>query len=117
MFKFKVRSDDGETLEFPAGTRDIAMWEKTTPGASMAKLLSDLKVTDMYKIAHLAARRQQLYTGSLAEFENTFDIVSELMTIEEQPDPTQPEASNGLSSLSPSEQASPQTSGSSTTSG
>jgi hypothetical protein len=111
MFKFKVVSDDGEALEFKAGTRDIAMWEKTNSGKSMAGLLRDLHVSDMYKIAHLAARRQQLYNGTLAEFEANFDIVSELMTVEEEPDPTQSAPSTEPSSPSPSIPAFPPMSG------
>ena len=111
MFKFKLQADDGEQLEFPAGTRDVVVWEKASKDRSMAKLLADLKLADMYAIANIAARRQQLHNGTLAEFEAKFDIVSDLFSIEEEPDPTRQGPSTGPSSPSPSTPESPRKSG------
>jgi hypothetical protein len=46
-------------------------------------------MADMYKLAHLASKRQQLFNGTLDEFASSCDIDFEE---EEEPDPTQPEA-------------------------
>lgn len=74
MFTFKVTPDGGEEFEVTAHSRDIRMWEKTGPNRSFAKLTSDLKMTSLYEVAHIAARRQQLYTGTLDDFGATCDL-------------------------------------------
>jgi hypothetical protein len=113
MFKFTIQPDDGDEFEVAVGSRDIVVWEKTGPGRSITAVLNNLKATDMYAIAHIAARRQQLFTGSLDEFEKTCDIATESMfaVVEEEPDPTQPGPSVGPSSLSPSTPESPRSGG------
>jgi hypothetical protein len=68
MIDFKVQPEHGEAFEVKADSRDIYVWEKAGRGRSMAKLLSDLHMTELYQVAHIAARRQQLFMGSLDEF-------------------------------------------------
>lgn len=87
MFDFKVTPDGGEPFEVHAGSRDVLQWEKTTKGASFGNLADGLKLTDMYKIAHIAAKRQGLYTGSLADFETSVELDFDET---EEPDPTRP---------------------------
>lgn len=93
MFTFKVQPDDGEAFEVTAGSRDLRVWEKTGPNRSIGKLMAELKMTSLYEVAHIAARRQQLFTGSLQEFGETCElVVSGGMEFEEyvdrEPDPT-----------------------------
>lgn len=74
MFTFKVVPDSGEPFELKAGTRDVLTWEKTTKGKSYGQLVSEPNLVDYYKLAHIAAWRQQLFTGTLKEFEESHDI-------------------------------------------
>lgn len=87
MISFKVVPDDAEPYEVTAGSRDIAHWEKTTKGAALIQLKEGLRITDLYKIAWIAARRKSLFAGELAEFEKTCEIEYEE---EPEPDPTPP---------------------------
>lgn len=87
MFTFTVRPDGRDEFEVKAGTRDVVFWEKTTKGASLSTLQEGLRLTDLYKIAWIAAKRQSLFAGSLDEFETTCELEFEE---EEQPDPTRP---------------------------
>lgn len=92
MFTFKVTPDTGEPFTVEAGTRDVLMWEKVAKGKTINQLMADLAMADLYKIAHLAAIRQQLFTGPLAEFEQTCDIeLDEGKTV----DPTRSDHSTG----------------------
>lgn len=68
MIDFKIEPPAGEEFEVKADSRDIYVWEKAGRNRSMAKLLSDLHMTSLYEVAHIAARRAQLFTGSLDEF-------------------------------------------------
>lgn len=87
MWKFVVRPDDGEKFEVVATSRDVKKWEQTNRGSSYAGLMRDLRLTELYKIAHLASHRQGLFTGTLKDFEDNCDLsVQE----EDEPDPTQP---------------------------
>lgn len=87
MFTFTVKPDGGKPFEVTAGTRDVLRWEKTTRGASLAQLKEGVTVGALYRIAHIAAVRQQLFTGTLAEFEDNCELEFEE---EEEPDPTRP---------------------------
>lgn len=73
-FTFTVRPDGAEPFEIEGTTRDILAWERTTKGASIGQLENNPRVTDLYKIAHLAAKRRQMFTGDLAEFMETCDL-------------------------------------------
>lgn len=114
MFTFKVVPEDGDPFIVKAGTRDVLSWEKTTKGnKSYAQLMAEPNLVDYYKICHIAAWRQQLFTGTLQEFEKTHEIDLAIGEDEieepadEEPDPTPPGHSTGDSSNSPSSQGSP----------
>lgn len=87
MIEFKVRPD-GETegYDITATSKDIAMWERTTKGASMSQMSTGLRMVDLYKIAHFAAVREQMFTGTLSEFEATNNLEFE---VPDEADPTQ----------------------------
>ncbi|MCW6008504.1 hypothetical protein K1W54_28765 [Micromonospora sp. CPCC 205371] len=87
MFDFKITPDGLEPFEVTAGSRDVLKWERTTKGASFKGIAEDLKMTDMYKVAWIAAKRQGLYEGTLAEFEDDCEIDFEET---DEPDPTRP---------------------------
>jgi hypothetical protein len=87
LFDFKITPDDGESFEVKATTRDVLKWERTTKGAKFSDIADGMKITDMYKIAWLASGRQNLFNGTLADFEDSVDLEFEE---EEEPDPTQP---------------------------
>lgn len=79
MITVKVTPDDGRMYELTADSRDIYTWERTTKGASFAKLMSDMHMTDVYKVAHIAAQRQGQFDGTLADFADThaLDMIDE----------------------------------------
>ncbi|MEV0726005.1 hypothetical protein AB0I37_24905 [Micromonospora purpureochromogenes] len=87
MFTFMIKPDGGDAFEVTAGTRDVLKWERTTKGASLGQLKEGITLGALYKIAHLAATRQQLFTGPLADFEDTCELEFEE---DEEPDPTRP---------------------------
>jgi hypothetical protein len=86
MFRIKATPDEGETYEFVAKSRDVVVWEKTGKNRSLGMLQEQRRFTDIYSLAHVAARRLGLFTGSLEEFEKAVDL--EVLP-EEEPDPTQ----------------------------
>lgn len=88
MIDFKLTPDGGDTYEVKATTRDILQWERTTKGASLKKLMEELHMADLYKVAHFAARRTQQFTGSLQELQDTTDLVFDLEDEESGSDPT-----------------------------
>ncbi|WP_250009134.1 hypothetical protein [Actinoplanes sp. M2I2] len=86
MFTFKVTPEGGEPFEVTATSRDIARWERTNRDASLHKLQSDMRISDLYKIAHNAAERQSVWHGPLKEFEDSVDL--EVLD-DDEVDPTQ----------------------------
>lgn len=94
MMDFKVTPDEGDEYEVTATSRDVYVFEKTHKGKSFNGVMTDMHMTDLYALAHIASRRQQLYTGSLDEFAKTCDI-DPINSDDDDPDPTQPEASPG----------------------
>jgi len=89
VFTFTVRPDGGGPFQVKASTRDVLVWEKAGPNRSMAKLIEDLHLASVYQVAHIAARRQQLFDGSLDEFEKTCDLDIDKVLQVDEPDPTQ----------------------------
>lgn len=90
MFRFKVMPDDGDAYEVVGTTRDIAKWEKTNKGASLHVLQSQMRATDLYKIAYNAVTRHGLFEGSFKDFEDSTDLD---ILDDEDVDPTPPAAS------------------------
>ena len=95
MFTFTVTPDGGEAYTLTAGTRDVLAWEKVSRGKTINALMQDLAMADLYRIAHLAATRQQLFTGPLAEFEAACELELDGDADGEAVDPTRPAASPG----------------------
>ncbi|WP_435589807.1 hypothetical protein [Micromonospora aurantiaca (nom. illeg.)] len=96
-----VRPDEGDPYEVTANARDVLWWEKTNRGASFASLMADLRLVELYKIAHHTCRRLGMFSGDLKEFEATCDIDGFATLPEEdegeskregegEPDPTRP---------------------------
>lgn len=87
MIEFTVVPDNGDQYQLTAGSRDIVLWEKAHRGASFSQIKDNLTMTALYQIAHVAARRQGTFTGTLDEFEQQNELV---FTDSDEPDPTQP---------------------------
>ncbi|MGL5911658.1 MAG: hypothetical protein ACRCZP_16780 [Phycicoccus sp.] len=81
---FWVTPDEGDPYEVVAGSRDVLIWERLGRGRKLAELGDNPTMSGLYSLAHVAARRQQLHAGSLAEFEATCDIDVQQ---QESPDP------------------------------
>lgn len=109
---FEVRPDDGEPYRVTAHSRDILTWEKAGKGRSLGELANNPSLGAFYGLAYFAARRQGLFTGTLAEFEQQVDLEPlDDEEDEEAPDPTRPGPLAEPSSTSPSSPASPPPSG------
>lgn len=89
MFKFTVTPDSGDRFVVVATSRDVAKWERTSKGASLANLIGEKKLTDFYKIGFFAATRKGLWHDTLSVFEAECDIEIE---DEDEEDPSQPAA-------------------------
>lgn len=97
MFTFDITPDGGRRQRVVATSRDVLQWERRNKGASASALSSDTKMTDLYKIAYLAAVRIGLWTESEAEFMDSVDIeaVDDDDDGDGDADPTRPAASTG----------------------
>lgn len=87
MFTFKISPEDAEAFQVKGTSRDISKWEKTTKGASLHKLRTEMCVVDLYRIAYNACTRTGLWTGTLADFEDTVDL--DTIDEDDEVDPTQ----------------------------
>lgn len=74
MFIFKVMPEDDEPYELAATSRDVLQWERRNKGANMGALRDQMRMTDLYKIAYLAAVRQDRFTGTEGDFVDTVDL-------------------------------------------
>lgn len=75
MIDFKVVPDNGDAYEVTAGTRDLMKWEKANPGSSALQFAQGTaRLSDLYAIAHIAAKRQGLFKGTLDEFEDSVEL-------------------------------------------
>jgi hypothetical protein len=92
MFTFKVTPDSGEPYDLTVKSRDIVFWEKIDRNHTVTRLENDPRITDIYSVTHVAAKRQGKFSGTLAEWEISVDLDS----VEEAPsDPIQPGLSPG----------------------
>lgn len=91
---------DGEPVSVKADSRDVCVWEKTDKQgrAAIATILGEQRMADLYRLGHIAAKRQQLVQCGLQEFEARFliefDVEDELVgaDVDDEPDPTGPAA-------------------------
>ena len=74
MFTWRVTPDGGEPYIVEAGTRDVLAWEKAKPGRSAQQLQDNFHVANAYWLAHRAAVRQGLFSGSREQFEETCEL-------------------------------------------
>lgn len=96
MQKFKVTPDGQEPFSVTAGSRDISKWERITKGASYGQLAENMRMADLEVIAWVAAQRQGLYDGTLADFRANVEIATvdrpAVDDEDDDEDPTQPAA-------------------------
>lgn len=78
MFAFTVTPDEGSPFEVTADSRDILQWEKRNRGATLKGLLENLAMTDLYKVAFIACRRQEKFDGTPEEFQDSVVLDFEL---------------------------------------
>lgn len=74
MINFRVVPDGGEPFDVTASSRDIFQWERTNKGASFQSLMADMRMTDLYKVAYIASRRQGKFTGTEQDFQQQCDL-------------------------------------------
>lgn len=91
MITLDVIPDGGEPYRLVATTRDIAVWERRNNKNSFARLQSDMHITDVYAVAHIAAVRLGHYDGTAKDFEASCDL-DVLDDDEAASDPTRPGA-------------------------
>ncbi|MFD4196620.1 hypothetical protein [Amycolatopsis thermoflava] len=93
MIDFKVKPDNGAEYEVKATSRDVLLWERTSKdkGATLRRLLTDLRISDMYDVAYLASKRTGQFDGTKTDFESTVELKFDLETDEDESeeDPTQ----------------------------
>lgn len=70
----KVTPEGGETYDLTIKSRDILAWERVTKGMTFAKLQQELNMAHVYNLAWRAASRTRVFSGTLAEFEESHDI-------------------------------------------
>lgn len=88
MMRMRVSPDGGEPYELEAASRDVVAWEKAGRDRAFSNFAEKLRMSDVYALAHVTARRMGRYDGSLEAFEATCDI--DLLDDDEAPDPTLP---------------------------
>ena len=110
MIEFSIEPDGGDRYTVTADSRDVYVWEKTSRDkVSFQQLMETLQMTEMYRLAHIASRRQGMFSGTLDEF--AAGCILHFDPEVEEADPTPPAPTAGSSSGSQSSQASPPRSG------
>lgn len=91
----EIRPDDGEAYKLEVTARDALMWERTgRDNPSILDYLRRPSMIETYRIAHIVARREQRFGGSLKEFEANHDVVIVISQDDyDEPDPTESAAS------------------------
>lgn len=93
MFRFTIRPDEGEEYEVRATSRDVYVWERSGQGRTLQTFMENVSLETCYQLAHIAARRQQMHTGTLAEFAASCDLDFEEEAADGgdgEPDPSRP---------------------------
>lgn len=75
MFEYTIYPDGGEPYEISCGTRDVLAWERAGKGRTSQDLVTG-SATATYSFLHAAATRQKLFSGSLADFEASVDLLA-----------------------------------------
>lgn len=95
MFTFTVRPDQGEEYELKAASRDVYVWERSGKGRTLSAFMEAFAISSCYELAHIAARRQQTFAGTLEEFASSHDLDFREDEQDDEPDPSQPAPSAG----------------------
>lgn len=90
MITLKVSPDGLPAYSVEVVPRDILNWERTGTGRSMAGLVTNMRMTDLYDLAYFAAKRLGLFAGTPGEMQSTCDV--EIDGEAPEPDPTHPAA-------------------------
>lgn len=93
MFTFHVIPDSGEPYDLKVSSRDVVVWEKIDRNNTISRLENTPRMSDIYSVAHIAAKRQGLFQGVYAEWETCVDL--ETIPDPAATDPTQPGLSPG----------------------
>jgi hypothetical protein len=88
LITLKVTPDGGDEYTVTATSRDVFVWEKANRNRTFGALMQDMAMVDLYKLAHIASRREGLYTGSLSEFTEQCEIAQGDEEDDAEPDPT-----------------------------
>lgn len=87
--RMRVVPDGAEPYEVDAESRDVVAWEKAGRDRAFAQFAERLRMSDVFSLAHVTARRLGRFDGSLELFETTCNV--ELVGDDEaEPDPTHP---------------------------
>jgi hypothetical protein len=73
MITFKVTPDDGTEYEVTATPRDVLLWERQTRDAKFSNFASP-SYADIYGLAFFASKRQRMFDGNRATFEDTCEV-------------------------------------------
>jgi len=89
-FRIRVTPDGGERYVLEVDSRDIEFWERIS-----GRTLGDLEAASIsmglvYSLAEATAKRQNRFSGTLAEFKEICRV-----GIIESPGPTEPDPSGG----------------------
>jgi hypothetical protein len=78
MITFKVTPDGGDPYELVATSRDVYVWEKKGKDRTFFSLMKSMSMVSLYELCHVAAKRQQTFSGTLDEFveSHTLEIES-----------------------------------------
>lgn len=74
MFRLTIMPDGEEPFTVVAKSRDVAFWERTVHGASLAKIANNPTMSAMEEFAYCIARRRGKFVGDIEEFRKTCDF-------------------------------------------
>jgi hypothetical protein len=86
VIDLKISPDGEKPFVVTAEPRDILVWERTGRDRSFDQLMSAMRMTDLYEIAYITARRLGLTTMDKPTFETACNVEPHAET--EEPDPT-----------------------------
>jgi hypothetical protein len=63
-----------EPYDLDVLSRDVLNWERSGKGRTMAQLQRNTTMVGVYELSHWAARRAQVFSGTLTEWEEAVDV-------------------------------------------
>lgn len=79
MMRLEVTPNDGsDPYELVVTSQDFLNWERTdrTGKRTFQSFMENISATGLYQLSHLAARREQLFSGPLAEWQESVCVNS-----------------------------------------